>query len=190
MATKTISLNIHSFLPLTFGNGPGARACLWLQGCTLNCPGCFNPETHKSSEKLIAIDEIVGWLKSTGNQGLTISGGEPLEQMEGLLKLCSMVRSTTSLSIIVFTGYSYEEAFQLEGFDDLTKNIDVLIAGPFVADTYKPSAFGNNTHKTNYFFSERYSQTDFDATPVSEVIIGTNGELTMTGIDPLRLRQS
>jgi pyruvate-formate lyase-activating enzyme len=37
---------IHSMLPRSTVNGPGARAVVWLQGCDLRCPGCFNPATH------------------------------------------------------------------------------------------------------------------------------------------------
>ena len=40
------SLRLHRFIPRTEVEGPGARACVWVQGCHLACPGCFNPETH------------------------------------------------------------------------------------------------------------------------------------------------
>ena len=39
-------LRVHRFLPHSYANGPGARAVIWVQGCTLGCPGCFNPATH------------------------------------------------------------------------------------------------------------------------------------------------
>ncbi|MGD0006352.1 MAG: 4Fe-4S cluster-binding domain-containing protein, partial [Anaerolineaceae bacterium] len=39
-------LNLHHFEPLSLVNGPGKRSVVWVQGCTLNCPGCFNPQTH------------------------------------------------------------------------------------------------------------------------------------------------
>ena len=34
---------IHAFEPRSRANGPGARFVVWFQGCTLGCPGCFNP---------------------------------------------------------------------------------------------------------------------------------------------------
>ncbi len=189
MAIDSTKLNFHAFLPLTYGNGPGARACLWLQGCTINCPGCFNPETHASSNTTVAVSEVLGWLKVLDDiEGLTISGGEPLQQMDGVISLCSEIRLNTTLSTIVFTGYRYDEAVNLPRFGLLTKHIDVLIAGPFDAKAERSTGFGNAGYKTSHFFSNRFTQSDLDATPVSEVIIGSNGELTMTGIDPLRLR--
>jgi pyruvate-formate lyase-activating enzyme len=39
-------LNLHALWPRSRANGPGVRMVLWLQGCTLGCPGCFNPATH------------------------------------------------------------------------------------------------------------------------------------------------
>ncbi|NJO00209.1 MAG: 4Fe-4S cluster-binding domain-containing protein, partial [Anaerolineales bacterium] len=38
-------LRLHQFLPQSRVNGPGLRAVLWVQGCSLGCPGCFNPQT-------------------------------------------------------------------------------------------------------------------------------------------------
>jgi len=39
-------LNLYHYEPLSLVNGPGKRAVVWVQGCTLGCPGCFNPQTH------------------------------------------------------------------------------------------------------------------------------------------------
>jgi len=39
-------LRVHHFLPRSHANGPGVRAVLWAQGCSLACPGCFNADTH------------------------------------------------------------------------------------------------------------------------------------------------
>ena len=37
---------VHGFVPVSRANGPGRRAVLWFQGCTLNCPGCLNQASH------------------------------------------------------------------------------------------------------------------------------------------------
>jgi anaerobic ribonucleoside-triphosphate reductase activating protein len=39
-------LRVHSVMEVSRVNGPGRRAVVWLQGCSLHCPGCWNPETH------------------------------------------------------------------------------------------------------------------------------------------------
>ena len=43
------SLRLHAFLPCSRTNGPGTRTVIWAQGCSLGCPGCFNPQTHPPS---------------------------------------------------------------------------------------------------------------------------------------------
>ena len=40
---------IHAIEPRSRANGPGVRFVVWLQGCTLGCPGCFNPSTHAAA---------------------------------------------------------------------------------------------------------------------------------------------
>jgi pyruvate-formate lyase-activating enzyme len=42
------TLRLHQFLPSSHTNGPGLRAVLWVQGCSLGCPRCFNPATHSA----------------------------------------------------------------------------------------------------------------------------------------------
>ncbi|MCU0780030.1 MAG: radical SAM protein [Akkermansiaceae bacterium] len=41
-----MTLRLHAFLPRSRANGPGWRSVVWVQGCSLGCPGCFNPQTH------------------------------------------------------------------------------------------------------------------------------------------------
>lgn len=38
---------VHAIVPGSRVNGPGLRAVLWLQGCLLHCPGCWNMATHR-----------------------------------------------------------------------------------------------------------------------------------------------
>ncbi|HZI36693.1 MAG TPA: 4Fe-4S cluster-binding domain-containing protein, partial [Acidimicrobiia bacterium] len=38
-------VRVLRFLPATDAEGPGRRAALWVQGCSIRCPGCFNPHS-------------------------------------------------------------------------------------------------------------------------------------------------
>ncbi len=40
-----MKLRVYRFLPETKVEGPGKRACIWVQGCPIRCPGCFAPDT-------------------------------------------------------------------------------------------------------------------------------------------------
>ncbi|CAN5565500.1 4Fe-4S single cluster domain-containing protein [soil metagenome] len=183
-------LKVHSFLPLTYANGPGARCCLWLQGCTLGCSGCFNPETHGQNNNVdFEVAEVFHWIKQAQDiEGLTVSGGEPLQQPDALTELLRLVRSRTALSTIVFTGFSYEEALLIPSFDKLKNQIDVLIAGRYLAGIRDSSGFTGLANKTIHYLSSRYSERDLELVPVSEVIISHTGELAITGVEPPQLR--
>src|SRR5512146_1753784 len=105
-------LRLHHFLPASRANGPGLRAVIWVQGCTLNCPGCFNPQTHSTREgTLVDVNEVFQQILALGTsiEGVTLSGGEPLQQVQPVLALLKRVRKETSLSTLVFSGYTWQE---------------------------------------------------------------------------------
>ena len=63
-------------------DGEGIRTVVWTQGCPHNCPGCHNPHTFNykggfEEEVDVLIDEI---LKIEMQDGITFSGGDPMEQ--------------------------------------------------------------------------------------------------------------
>jgi len=114
--------------------GPGRRIGIWVQGCSLRCAGCISPDTWRASEARMAVEAIVHsitpWLQAC--DGITVSGGEPLEQPEGLhalLRAIRMVRPETN--VLVYTGYAIEAQWpQLQAMAPL---IDALISDPFDA---------------------------------------------------------
>jgi anaerobic ribonucleoside-triphosphate reductase activating protein len=175
---------------MTLANGPGARCCLWLQGCTLGCPGCFNPETHSfKNDSNYIVSEVFDWIKDAQNiEGLTVSGGEPLQQQDALIELLELVRKKTHLSTIVFTGFSYEEVQSMPCFQQLARLIDVLIAGRYVEGSRIKSGFTGSANKTIHYFSSRYEANDLEIVPISEVIISRQGVLSITGVEPPKLR--
>ena len=85
----------------TFGNldGPGIRFILFLQGCTLRCQYCHNRDSWKLNEgKQMTVEEVVQevlkyreFFESSGG-GFTVSGGEPLVQLEFLVELFKMLK--------------------------------------------------------------------------------------------------
>ncbi len=183
---------IHAIEDNSTANGPGQRLVLWVQGCTLKCPGCFNPATHPlQSGKKIKINTLLKHIKAQAQtiEGLTISGGEPLQQFAAIHALCAGVKQQTELGIIVLTGYSYREARALPLFDSFTASIDLFIAGRFNQSQKIKSGLRGSTNKTYHFFTDRYHRTQLEQTSASEVIIKSNGEIIITGIDPLTWTQ-
>ncbi|MBI4663161.1 MAG: radical SAM protein [Verrucomicrobia bacterium] len=111
-----MKLRLHHFLPQSRANGPGVRAVLWVQGCSLGCPGCFNPETHPFNRgQNVSVDDLFQRIADlTGTiEGVTLSGGEPLQQRVAVTELLRRVRIETSLSVILFTGFGWEEILSM-----------------------------------------------------------------------------
>lgn len=182
------SLRLHALLPRSRANGPGVRAVLWTQGCSLGCPGCFNPATHPFQGGVNwKIDDLLGWLHGAAPiDGITLTGGEPLQQAAGVVQLLRRVRTETSWSVILFTGYSLEETRCLPRAEEVLDAIDVLIAGRFEQDQHLGRGLRGSANKTVHLLTPRYTLAELDTVPPVEVLIGTDGTIALSGIHPLR----
>jgi anaerobic ribonucleoside-triphosphate reductase activating protein len=184
-------LRIRDFVPHSRANGPGIRAVVWVQGCSLRCPGCFNPKTHpvdKGSE--VPVDQIVERIVAADDnslEGVTISGGEPLEQIPPVLDLLRQIRSRTDLSILLFTGYRWAEVQLLPDVDRLLGCLDVLLTGRFDPARRVAQDLRGSENKVVHFLTDRYTMRDLERVPVAEVIILPNGYVRSSGIDPVNL---
>lgn len=117
-------------------NGPGVRVSLFVSGCTLRCPGCFNPESWDFAAGKPFTDqtqeEILQALSEDYVTGLSLLGGDPLEpaNVETVTALCQAVRERfgASKTIWLWTGRRYEQVKHLPIFS----LIDTVVDGPFV----------------------------------------------------------
>jgi anaerobic ribonucleoside-triphosphate reductase activating protein len=180
-------LQVHHVESSSAANGPGRRFVIWLQGCTLNCPGCFNPETHLRSggEKTTVADLISNIIALTGLEGVTISGGEPFQQPIPLAALLTEIRAKTRLSVVLFTGFTWAECARIVESQSILSSIDVLIAGRYQANQRVAHSLTGSANKKFYFITNRYSQKDFAQIPEAEAIIDTDGTISFSGINPL-----
>jgi anaerobic ribonucleoside-triphosphate reductase activating protein len=125
-------MRIHHYLFSTTVNGPGKRFVLWVQGCSRKCAGCFNPETHNiEGGTEISVNDIMNLIPHDIH-GITISGGEPFEQIDELLKLLKLT-AQKELHTIIYTGFLYEElkSMNSESIDHCLKLTNMLIDGNF-----------------------------------------------------------
>ena len=122
--------------------GPGKRLGIWLQGCSLHCKGCMSQDTWdfdpKRAVDINALAEWVGDLFSSSRadasplDGLTVSGGEPFDQAEALLKLLRLVRSQSVRDILIFSGYNVRDL--TARYPEITELATALVDGPFELD--------------------------------------------------------
>lgn len=182
-----MNLRLHAFEPASRANGPGLRAVVWVQGCTLNCPGCFNPATHDraggNAEEVGQLAERIAALPAI--EGLTLSGGEPFQQPEALLELLRLVRNKSRLSTMIFSGYTLERIRSTPLGPAILDQTDLLIAGPY--DHLQPSsaALLGSANQRIHLLSGRYRLSDLASVARSEVILHRDGSLTITGIAPV-----
>ena len=122
----------------SYVNGPGQRNVLWVQGCTIGCEGCFNTHTWESKKgALMSIDEVVKELleyKVGYPGGLTVSGGEPMEQWSAVKETIRMFRDANGakVSVLMFTGWTRDMLVQRVGYEELCEYVDVAVAGPYM----------------------------------------------------------
>ena len=181
-------LTVRVIEPASRSNGPGWRTVLWTQGCTLNCSGCFNPETHsKMKGSLMPVSLVLQkvFLYPSRVEGITISGGEPLQQLPGLLAFLTEIRRTTDLSVLLFSGYDWAEINRMPKADSLLPLIDVIIAGRYIPNQRLARGLIGSSNKTVHFLTNRYSHADLTEVPEAEVILNQNGEIIFSGINPI-----
>lgn len=182
---KMATLNLHNWMPISRANGPGNRFVLWFQGCSLRCPGCFNEGTHSNAPRMLASHENVGaaiQMVSDRIEGVTISGGEPMEQPHGLLALLRDVRRRTRLSAVVYSGYTYEEITRSTMGPDILDHVDILISGRFYSHLVAPHGLVGSSNQEIRLLSARYSLSDLANWYESELIIDSRGRLILSGV--------
>ena len=104
-----MELRINKFLPHTRAEGPGERACIWVQGCPIRCPGCAVPWTWEDNGgKIVETERLFERILSSPTiEGVTFVGGEPFAQAAALAHLGQLLQKV-GLSVVTFTGYLYE----------------------------------------------------------------------------------
>ncbi|MBK7056436.1 MAG: radical SAM protein [Leptospiraceae bacterium] len=171
-------LNLAGIIQSSRSNGPGSRAVIFFQGCKFNCPGCYNPQTHsfKRNEIISPVDLLIKLSESNPIEGITISGGEPFEQKEGLYELLKLSKEVYGYSNIVYTGNSKEEIEQ-----KFFAYIDVLIEGRFEFEHPEKDYIRGSTNQRFHFFSNRYNKEDLKRNGDSEIIFLLDGSIMVTG---------
>lgn len=120
-------------------DGEGIRSVIWFQGCSHNCPGCHNPETHDfNAGEIVSLEEMKEKIDELEFQaGVTFSGGDPMMQVEALTELASYVHEK-GMNVWVYTGFTFEELMTLaeknDNYRKALEEIDVLVDGRFVLE--------------------------------------------------------
>jgi anaerobic ribonucleoside-triphosphate reductase activating protein len=183
MALTSPTLNLHGTVARSAVNGPGERYAIWVQGCTLACAGCFNPETHNQAGTSMRADELLDQVLSVpGIEGVTLTGGEPLQQSEGVAAFLRQLRERSQLGVVIITGYTKGEILVDGRRSAACREADVVVAGRYNQRLRLASGLRGSENKSYWFLTERYSREDFEHLLDAEVVISPDGELIATGM--------
>ena len=125
---------IHSIETFGSVDGPGIRFIVFLKGCDLRCKYCHNADTwDHNSEDMRSADEILDFAERYrgywGEEGgITVSGGEPLLQIDFLLELFRKAKER-GINTCIDTAvqpFTREEPF-FSKFNELLKYTDLML---------------------------------------------------------------
>ena len=127
---------IHSTESFGSVDGPGLRFIIFVQGCKMRCQFCHNPDTWNmtSDDAFTATPEEMlskairykSYWKDKG--GITVSGGEPLLQIDFLIELFRLAKEQGVNTCIDTSGnpFTFEQPF-FGKFEELMKYTDILL---------------------------------------------------------------
>jgi anaerobic ribonucleoside-triphosphate reductase activating protein len=183
---ESTRLNIASLVTKTRALGPGIRAAIWVQGCPLHCHGCVAPDWIPFRPAMVMSPEIViERLDIPSLDGITYSGGEPMEQAEALAFLSREIRKIKNINFICFTGYRYERLMKDPpngGVNDLLSELDVLIDGPYIESQNDSVGLRGSSNQRIIHLTSRLQANHLDTQKRSVEITVQDGELSFVGI--------
>lgn len=135
-------MHYNKIRKMDVSNGPGIRVSIFMQGCTFNCIGCFNTETHDFKGGKEFTDETISRVLELCSkeyiEGLSILGGEPLhpKNIEGTTKLAKAFKEEyPNKTIWVWSGFLFDRDLKDK---EILNYIDVLVDGQYKCELYSP----------------------------------------------------
>lgn len=170
--------------------GPGRRVGLWVQGCSLGCAGCMSRDTWDSAGgRVLPVAEVVGILASAYDEdealtGLTISGGEPLEQPDAVRAVLRWLRAELpAVDSLLYTGWSLGRVRRDAGW--ALGAVDALVPEPYVAHRAPGGRWRGSANQPLLLLSElgRQRHSDAVAAEGSDLqVLVVDGRLTVIGV--------
>lgn len=165
--------------------GYGTRIAVWVQGCTLACDGCASRDTwDPRGGTSVSVADLAAEVidRSAGLDGLTLTGGEPLQQAPALAELVAAVRAARgrdAFDVLCFTGLSFAAARRRA--PELVDALDVVVDGRYRADepTLLPlrGSANQRVHLLTPLAEARYGDLDTQGRPPLQF------ELTGAGVE-------
>lgn len=189
MTTLYQPLRIKYWLPsVEEALGPGRRAVVWVQGCSLHCPGCMVPETWSTQGRqwVDPVGLAHQLLKHEPICGVTVSGGEPAEQADAVAALLAVVKQAGK-NTWVYSGYTIEELIAKAdpAIDAMLSFTDVLVDGRYEAAQGGHYRWRGSANQRILHLTEVIAADDRpSAISRVEITLNAQGEMWVVGIPP------
>ena len=162
--------------------GPGIRSAIWLKGCTLACEGCWNKQYWPAvGGELISVEELNSRLNEIeGIEGITLLGGEPLQQASEVLELIKLQKENNR-TVMMYSGYELEELDEIQ--KECVALSDIVILGRYKQELRNTNLRWRGSENqvlfspTGRYDVEQYEDGDNEVS----IHINKNGEITVTG---------
>lgn len=152
----------------TCAEGPGRRWALWVQGCSLRCAGCCNPEMFDErrgeAREIDALAARIADAQAHGVEGVTFLGGEPFEQPVALAALARRAKAL-AMTVMVFSGYTLDELRARADAAELLALTDLLVDGRYDRARPEPTPpagrrWIGSANQVMHFLTAAYSPDD------------------------------
>lgn len=105
---------VHSFESFGTVDGPGVRFVTFLQGCPLRCLYCHNPDTWGAGGTEYPVEDvakrIIRYRNYFGDKGgATVTGGEPLVQMDFVIELFTLLKAQGIHTCVDTSGFTFRQ---------------------------------------------------------------------------------
>ena len=129
--TEEIFGNIHSIESCGTVDGPGIRFVVFMQGCPMRCLYCHNPDSWSLSDnKKMSVDEVLqkydGVKEFVQSGGITVTGGEPLMQIDFVTELFKCAKSKNIHTALDTSGILFNKN-DTSKIDELLKYTDLVL---------------------------------------------------------------
>lgn len=161
--------------------GPGKRVLLFLQGCSIHCEGCINRHLWEfGGGKNATTEEILSYCRENHVEGITLHGGEPLDQAAGLYPIVKSLKHE-GFTVILFTGYSKKELTTIQ--QKIWNLSDMVICGKFNLKKRNVNLqFRGSTNQRVIRRKGKYKHYQIQDGKTSAILtIGINGTLNIKG---------
>ena len=164
--------------------GPGRRVVVWLAGCKKRCKGCISPEMQDfKAGRRIAVAKLLRKISKLSEmvEGITISGGEPFEQLDALDELLNgLTRQMPQWNVIVYTGYTLSTLVaDSDKSINILNKIDVLIDGPYRMETPTDHPLkGSGNQRIHYLTKKGQSvKKQLDNMRITKINLGIGNDM-------------